>query len=120
MQPGTRATFRLAGLAERPATYYEAVALDIPMPSPFAFRSASMLRGGNGLRLQFTLEIEEPVAFEVFDIQGRRIESQSLETEGPGDYTLEVPLTRRIPLGLFFVRLNHGRASRTLRLVVTR
>jgi hypothetical protein len=120
LQPGTRAAFRLAGLAERPATYYEEVALDIPMPRPFAFRSASMLRAGNGLRLVFTLEIEEPVAFEVFDVQGRRIESRSLETEGPGDYALEVPLTRRIPPGLFFVRLNHGRVTRTVRMVVTR
>jgi hypothetical protein len=120
LKPGTRAAYRLAGLSEHPPSFYQEIEIDVPSPKPFAFHAAGLVPGTRALRLIFTLSEDERVNVELFDVQGRRMDQRALDTQGAGDYTVDVPLAKHVPSGIFFVRLSHGRSSKTLRMVVTR
>ena len=118
LMPGSVVAYRLASLEPHAETYYAEVSLEIPNPSALALRSVRAVAGGRVLKLAFTLQTDEPAAFEAFDVQGRRVDERALDTQGAGDYSLDVPLAHRLEGGLYFVRLRQGRTMKTLRLVV--
>jgi hypothetical protein len=69
----------------------------------------------------FTLPAEGDAVLELVDVAGRRVLERSLGVLGPGAHTVrldEVP--GRIPAGIYFVKLRHGREGVVTRVAVMR
>lgn len=85
--------------------------------APLAFRIASPALAGR-LSLLFTLPDAGPTQLEAFDVRGRRWMDQDLGTLAHGPHVQQVGDTGTWPPGLYFLRLTHGGASRTARVVL--
>jgi hypothetical protein len=61
--------------------------------------------GVAGLAASFTLPSGDPATLEVFDLSGRRIFSRDVGGLGPGAHHLELEEARRLPPGIYTLRL---------------
>lgn len=118
--PGMRVGYRLRIERGREVMLTPSIELEVPLPRPLALHSVRVDAAGRMLSMAVTLVSNAPAQFEVLDVQGRRIESQSLGSPGAGDHLLRVALRDRLAPALFFVRLRQGAVVRTARLVVVR
>jgi hypothetical protein len=73
---------------------------------------------GSPLAVWFTLPVSAPARLELFDIAGRRLSWQDVGTLGAGRHSVQLAADRRLPPGLFLVRLTQGGASRATRVAV--
>ena len=78
-----------------------------PNPSP-----------GSRLTVAFSLPATAPARLELLDIAGRRLSAWEARTPTAGRHSVDFATDRRLPPGLYLVRLTHGGASRTARVAV--
>jgi hypothetical protein len=69
--------------------------------------------------VSYTLESVTEVSFEIFDLTGRLVASESLGTQGPGLNKIIIS-ANNLPTGVLLYRLHAGLASRTTKLVLVR
>lgn len=82
------------------------LAIDGPNPSPA------------GVRVRYSLPERTRVRIELFDVRGRRVSVLADGEQAAGSRTLKVRNGQRaLSPGVYFVRLQAGKATRTLRLV---
>lgn len=70
------------------------------------------------LRMHFTLPDDTPATIELFDLAGRRIAGQVVGALGAGRHSVDITGGRRVPAGVYLVRLSQGVRQRTARAVV--
>jgi hypothetical protein len=73
---------------------------------------------GGRLTLRMALPNSEPARLELLDVTGRRVAMRDLASLGAGSHTVDVTAGRRIPAGLYIVRLTQGERVATTRAVV--
>lgn len=85
-------------------------------PLAFAIVGLSPQPSRGVLRVELTLADDGPAFLELMDVAGRRVEWRRLATSGPGRYAIE--LNRRLPAGIYLVRLTQGPRAVTKKAVV--
>jgi hypothetical protein len=73
---------------------------------------------GRELVVQFTLPVGEPAQLELLDVQGRRVTARQVGALGVGRHAIDLAEGRRIPPGVYMVRLTQGVHVRVRRVVV--
>jgi len=94
---------------------------DVPAPGGIE----AGLRGvwpnpGRGDRaiVSFALASAEPATLELVDVAGRRVLERAVGTLGPGGHQLDLAGGRRLPAGVYMVRLTQGPRSWTTRVAI--
>jgi len=86
-------------------------------PNPFNPATTIPFRVG-------TEEAGKPISISFFDVAGRRIERHDLGVKPPGEYTFRwnpsISLGKSIPSGVYYCRLQIGKASFTGKLILLR
>lgn len=73
---------------------------------------------GGALSIRFSLAHKASVTVELMDLAGRRLAARALGTLGPGRHTSDLAPADRVPAGLYFVRLQAGGQSRSVRAAI--
>jgi hypothetical protein len=71
------------------------------------------------LTVSFSLPVDEPVRFEVFDLSGRRL-SQVIMSPGAGSHVATLGRASSLPIGVCFIRMTQGTHRLVCRGVITR
>jgi hypothetical protein len=93
---------------------------EVSVPAEFGFESLGPNPTSEGLTVAFSLSDATPAHLEVMDITGRRLLFRDLGGMGPGSHTTKLSAGRRMPAGVYLVRLTQDERSRTTRWVVVR
>lgn len=95
--------------------------VDVPFDASHALQLAAVQpnpwRGG-ALRLEYSLQSEQPATLEVMDIAGRRVAGEDLLPHGAGRGSTTITLPNRLAPGIYLVRLVQAGAVRTRRFAV--
>jgi hypothetical protein len=73
---------------------------------------------GSALTVFFSLPSAEPARLELLDVSGRCMVARDVGALGPGPHTLDLAAGRRIPPGIYLVRLSQRGNARTVRAAV--
>ena len=73
---------------------------------------------GNRMRVEFVLAVATPARLELLDVSGRLVAAREVGTLGAGSHSIDLAAGRRLPPGLYLVRLTQGTETRTVRAVV--
>lgn len=88
-------------------------------PGAFAFelKGANPFRGSTTLR--YALPARSPVRIEVYNVAGQHVRTLVNRVEGPGTYDVQFSLgaARRLPAGVYMVRIAAGDEARSFRVV---
>jgi hypothetical protein len=107
-------------------TAFDAGALDLLAVPPAGRARLSLERpwpnpARGPFSVTFSLPAEGDASLELVDIAGRRVFQRSLGVLAPGAHTVRLDaVSARIPSGIYFVRLTHGRASVARRVALMR
>lgn len=82
----------------------------------FALHGVGANPSQGALKVDFSLSDVEPATLNVMDVTGRRVESRDVGLLGPGRHQLE--LQRRLPAGVYLLRLAQGSRVRVMKTVV--
>lgn len=83
----------------------------------FGFEGAWPNPARGGVTLSFTVDRDEPVRAEVFDVSGRRVLVHEWEAPGRGRRALPLPGSGGLRAGIYGVRLTHGKRTASARLI---
>jgi hypothetical protein len=100
-----------SGTADVPADASLEFALEGVRPNP---------SHGERLSVAFTLPAAAPGKLELVDVSGRRVAEREVGSLGAGRHTLDLVAGRRLPPGLYLVRLTQGANTRVTRVAVLR
>jgi cytochrome c5 len=81
---------------------------------------AALSNPGDRVAISFSLPSAAPATVELIDIQGRRILSRDVGSMGAGIHEVALDPGRRLPSGVYFVRLTQGNRFVTAKAVLTR
>jgi len=81
--------------------------MEAPRPNPIV---------SGPLTVRFTLPLAEPARLELVDVAGRAVVTR--EVLGAGDHAVDLVAERRVPAGLYFVRLTQGANRKTARVTM--
>ncbi|MEQ1831407.1 MAG: hypothetical protein ABL977_00015 [Candidatus Eisenbacteria bacterium] len=70
------------------------------------------------LTVSFVLANETPAWLELFDVNGRCVERRDVGALGAGPHELALGMTRKLPGGIYLMRMRQGELSRVQRVVV--
>lgn len=116
VRPGTRYAYRLAfGAGERRETAGE-IELETPPLRTLSVESVSPNPGRGTFTVSFALEGAAPARLEVVDLAGRVVETRAIAGAGRAVLGGE----RRLPAGVYLVRIAQGSRTATARAVVLR
>jgi hypothetical protein len=73
---------------------------------------------GGRMTVHFELVTDEPALLELIDVAGRRVLERAVGALGAGRHAVDLAEGRRLPAGVYFVRLTQGKNSRVARLTV--
>jgi len=73
---------------------------------------------GERLSISFALPGGAPARLELLDVSGRRIAVREVGALGPGRHVVDLGAGRRLPPGLYLVRLTQGPDARVTRVAV--
>jgi hypothetical protein len=73
---------------------------------------------GGALTVFFSLPSAEPARLELLDVSGRSIVARDVGSLGPGPHTLDLAAGRRVPPGIYLVRLSQRGTTRIVRAAV--
>ena len=103
------------------ASPYSAVSAMAPTPAlRLALAGARPNPATGDLTVAFTLPSFVPASLEVLDLAGRRVILRSVGPLGPGYHVLNLTEGRRIPAGVYLLRLTQGPRSLSARAVLVR
>ena len=72
---------------------------------------------GSRMLVQFVLPNDAPARLELFDLTGRRVADRAVGALGPGRHAVDLASGRRLPAGLYLIRLTQDARDRSLRSV---
>ncbi len=110
---GNESAFALAGPEQTAAvdpSLPAGLALDALRPNPTA---------GRNLSVSFSLPVAGTARLELLDLMGRLVVRREVGTLGIGRHVVDLATGRRLPPGLYLVRLSQNRQARVARVVVT-
>lgn len=112
---GARYGYRLAYLDQGHATRSQEVWVDVPRA-----KLALAVRGESpgALTVRFTLPGAGAASLRLVDVAGRSLESHDVGGRGRGEHEIALGVSRRLPAGMYFVRLEHAGEGRTARGIV--
>jgi hypothetical protein len=91
----------------------------VPATPGFALRGVSPNpSAGDALTLRFALPDAAPARLTIADVAGRVVERRDLGVPGAGEHALRVRPARRLDPGVYLLRLEQGKGSRTARAIV--
>jgi hypothetical protein len=118
---GAEVSYRLAVLRGDAELFYEPVSLAIPAaPRELLLRWAHPEHGAGAVTLAIALPAGAAPRLELMDVSGRRIAARTFEGLEPGEHRLRFEAGRRLPPGVYFLRLHQGAARRVAKLVYLR
>ena len=92
----------------------------LAIPAEFAFGLYAPPRPSDRyLEVRFSLASDEPAVLDLLDVSGRRILRRQVGALGPGPHAVSLGEGRRLPGGLYLIRLVQGARSAALKAVVT-
>jgi len=92
----------------------------LAIPAEFAFALyAPPQPSARHLEVTFSLASGDPAVLDLLDVSGRRILRRPVGALGPGPHTVSLGEGRRLPGGLYLIRLEQGARSAALKAVVT-
>lgn len=68
--------------------------------------------------VSFALPSDAPATIELFDLAGRRVAERAVGSLGPGSHLVDLAAGRRLPAGIYLVRLTRGAQRLTARAAV--
>ncbi len=71
-------------------------------------------------RVTFTLTHSEPARIDVFDLDGRLVDTGAIDAPGEGSASITLGARRPLPVGVYQVRLSQGTRRATTRAIVIR
>jgi hypothetical protein len=86
-----------------------ALALDGTRPNPAR---------GDRMLIHFALPNAEPATLELFDLAGRRVAGRAVGSLGGGRHAVDLAPERRLPAGMYLIRLAQGASQLTARSVI--
>jgi hypothetical protein len=92
----------------------------VPIAASFALSRVEPNPSVGELRVSFSLLDDTPASLEVYDLTGRRLESQELGRLGPGAHVVSLGRGVRWPPGIYEVRLQQGSRSRFRKVAIVR
>ncbi len=98
-----------------------ALRVDVPIEAGVAFALEPLRPNptrGNSLKLHFTLPAEAPASLQMVDVRGRLVASREVGSLGAGRHAVDLTAGRRLPAGIYLVRLRQGGLQRVTRAVV--
>ena len=118
--PGQGYAYRL-GILEGGITWYtDSTSIEIPVRPLFALRGVRPNPSSGTFELVFSLPDAEAARIEVFDVRGRRVLARDVGGLGIGPHTVTLNSGHGLAPGVYLVRLERARESRTMRAVVLR
>jgi hypothetical protein len=117
--PGARYGYRLQLASSRSADTATEVWVVVPNVALLSLRGSWPNPSRGDPRIVFSLPDDTAASIEIFDVSGKRRLTREVGSFGPGEHVLSLLDTGLSP-GMYFVRLNQARESRTTRIVVTR
>jgi hypothetical protein len=114
--PGETYAYRLG--VQRPAgeVFVGEASITIPDQSTLALGAIGF--DADGLRVEFSLARSAPAAFEMYDLNGRRVLAERWDGLEAGPHRTSVGGGRELESGVYFARLRQDRRSVTRRFVV--
>jgi hypothetical protein len=109
---GTRYGYRLVERAPDRATVLDEQWVTVPPRAVLALAGASPNPAPDDLWVAFSLPAEGRATLELFDLKGRMLAQREVGTLGPGEHRVAFSEARRLPAGVYLVRLT--RADRVL------
>lgn len=88
--------------------------VDVPGTS-FALRAASANPSAGELKVAFTLPDATPATLVLVDVAGRELSRMEVGSFGPGTHVADLAAGRRLPAGVYLVRLTQGSNHTVLR-----
>lgn len=117
--PGTRYGYRLLIAGE--ASPLGEVWVTIPAVAAFGIeRVWPNPATSERLSVRFAVEKGGPVAVELIDVSGRRIESRQIVAPAPGSHVIELASGRRLEPGLYLVRVHQGERRAQTKIALVR
>ncbi len=93
--------------------------VDVP-GAAFALRLASPNPSTGTVKVEFSLPDATPATLEMLDVTGREIARLDAGSFGAGTHVADLAQGRRLPAGVYLVRLTQGRNSTVMRATVIR
>lgn len=119
--PGTRYAYRLGLTSGGAESYVGQGWVEVPAFTEFAVRGAFPNPAKSGFSVTFSLPSASPATLEVIDLAGRRVVSREVGTLGAGRHTLSLEnATRRLPIGVYAIRLTQGSLVATSKVSIVR
>jgi hypothetical protein len=115
---GVRYGYRLVVRGGEPEGAGDVVWLAIPVEAGFALTGARPETDGRGLRVYLSLATTEEATLELLDVAGRRVERHAIGAREPGSHEVGVRTDRRLPAGVYMVRLTQGSRSATIKAAI--
>ena len=98
--------------------FYGTVWTDLPYA--LALRGVRPNPTDGDLTLQFSLPDAAPAKVEVMDLAGRRVLARDVGKLGAGEHAVNLTAERRLPSGVYVIRLTRAGQARTTRTVIVR
>jgi hypothetical protein len=110
--PGDRLTYRLVDPNSGEELQGGRASVTVPASATGSLELTALTPDRNGTRVSFRLPHAGPVAFELFDVRGRRLSSIDLGELDGGTHTRRLDLGAAAPSGLALVRLRFAGETR--------
>jgi hypothetical protein len=117
---GVRYGYRLAYRDGERLVHSAETWLDVPSNTRFALEALSPNPTRDELRVAFSLPSAEPARLELYDLIGRRVLARDVGFLGPGAHRFNFSEGRRLPAGVYHLRLSQGSRTATQRAVFVR
>lgn len=118
--PGTRYGYQLVVWEGAEETRSDAVWVTVPRPAILSLVGASPNPATRDLTVAFSLPGDEPATLELYDLRGRLIERRDVGALGAGEHRMTIADARRLPAGVYLVRLTRSEQSLVTKACVVR
>jgi hypothetical protein len=118
VRPGARYHYRLGVREEAEEVFMGEVTVDVPAGPALAIEEIRPNPSDRELWVSFTLSGETPATLELIDVSGRRVSERSVS--GAGRQTVDLAAGRRLPPGVYVIRLTQNGESVVKRASVVR
>jgi hypothetical protein len=115
--PGERYGYRLGIADESGVALAGDVWVDVPLAAALSVRASWDPRAG-AVRVEYSLPVAGPAAFDIFDAGGRRRAAERIDGDRLGGRVLTLRLGDGPSPGILFIRLRQGEASARARVVI--
>lgn len=118
--PGVRYGYRLVERSPSRGPILDEQWVTVPRRAILALAGASPNPAPDRLWVAFSLPAADRATLELFDLRGRMLEQREVGSLGPGDHRVALCESRRLPTGVYLVRLVQGDRALTAKACVMR